>query len=245
MALAASNMFLLAEAEGHTADQAQSIAERKVGSKCPLEATTDDQNSTERRVHSNPRVQKLHKGKKHDQKKKHAHKKHRPSSYTKTKSKASSASPTPTSTSTGSGSDSGSGSSGSTGGSDFSAKMVELHNAKRALHGAPALSWDADLASKASSWAQGCKWGHTPNINYGQNLAMGTGDSFGADQSVKMWYDEVKQYNFASGGFSSATGHFTQLVWKATTKLGCAVETCSNAQLGMGSSGSGQYVVCK
>ena len=35
-------------------------------------------------------------------------------------------------------------------------------------------------------------------------------------------YDEVCKpgYNFASGGFSSGTGHFTQVVWKDSVKLG-------------------------
>lgn len=35
-------------------------------------------------------------------------------------------------------------------------------------------------------------------------------------------YDEVCKpgYNFVSGGFSSGTGHFTQVVWKDSVKLG-------------------------
>jgi hypothetical protein len=47
-----------------------------------------------------------------------------------------------------------------------------------------------------------------------------------------MWYDEVTNpgYNFETGGFSGGTGHFTQLVWKGTTELGCGI--------------AGMYVVC-
>lgn len=35
-----------------------------------------------------------------------------------------------------------------------------------------------------------------------------------------MWYNEVSSYNYNSPGFSMATGHFTQVVWNASTKLG-------------------------
>ena len=37
------------------------------------------------------------------------------------------------------------------------------------------------------------------------------------------WYNEVSQYSYSPGGFSSATGHFTQLVWKGSKKLGVGV----------------------
>ena len=35
-------------------------------------------------------------------------------------------------------------------------------------------------------------------------------------------YDEYKYYNYSNPIFTSSAGHFTQLVWKDTTKLGCA-----------------------
>jgi hypothetical protein len=41
-----------------------------------------------------------------------------------------------------------------------------------------------------------------------------------------MWYGEVQQYAFPDGGFSMETGHFTQVVWRQTTQLGCGVSTC-------------------
>jgi hypothetical protein len=37
--------------------------------------------------------------------------------------------------------------------------------------------------------------------------------------AVDAWYNEVQSYNFNSPGWSGATGHFTQLVWKDTTKV--------------------------
>ena len=41
----------------------------------------------------------------------------------------------------------------------------------------------------------------------------------GAD-ATRNWYDEIKKYNFNRPGFTSATGHFTQLVWKGSNRIG-------------------------
>lgn len=35
------------------------------------------------------------------------------------------------------------------------------------------------------------------------------------------WYNEVTTYSFSNPGWSGSTGHFTQLVWKDTTSVGC------------------------
>jgi len=45
--------------------------------------------------------------------------------------------------------------------------------------------------------------------------------------AVKAWYDEESKYNYASPGFSGATGHFTQVVWKGSARLGCAIRQCA------------------
>ena len=44
---------------------------------------------------------------------------------------------------------------------------------------------------------------------------------------ISSWYNELANYNYAAGGFSSATGHGTQMVWKASTRLGCGRAQCS------------------
>lgn len=46
--------------------------------------------------------------------------------------------------------------------------------------------------------------------------------------AVDNWYAEVQRYNWASPGFSSATGHFTQLVWIASQQLGTGVACTQN-----------------
>lgn len=37
------------------------------------------------------------------------------------------------------------------------------------------------------------------------------GSELTGQKTVDMWYEEVKDYNFSRPGFSSKTGHFTQV----------------------------------
>lgn len=46
-----------------------------------------------------------------------------------------------------------------------------------------------------------------------------------AKAAVDGWYKEHELYR-KGDPFSSLTGHFTQLVWKTSTKLGCAIRKC-------------------
>ena len=41
-----------------------------------------------------------------------------------------------------------------------------------------------------------------------------------------MWTGEAKDYDPNNPVFSSGAGHFTQVVWKNSKRLGCAFATC-------------------
>lgn len=114
--------------------------------------------------------------------------------------------------------------------------VFDSHNAMRARHCAPPLAWSARLAAYAQDWAnslrdRGCKFEHSRGNKFGENLAGGTTGALDGSSVTAMWYDEVKLYDFKSGGFSMETGHFTQLVWRGTTALGCAKSTCNGMDL--------------
>ncbi|KAF9580919.1 hypothetical protein BGW38_002245 [Lunasporangiospora selenospora] len=100
--------------------------------------------------------------------------------------------------------------------------IVAKHNEVRALHGSPPLTWDDKLATFGDNWIQKCQFKHSGGP-YGENLAAGYKDFV---SGVQAWYDEVKSYNFNLPGFGSNTGHFTQVVWKGTTAVGCAKKVC-------------------
>lgn len=42
------------------------------------------------------------------------------------------------------------------------------------------------------------------------------------ERAITAFYDEISLYDYGAPGLSAATGHFTQLVWKATTHVGMA-----------------------
>jgi len=128
----------------------------------------------------------------------------------------------------------------------FQAAILAQHNEYRTLHGAPPLKWSDAIAKYARSRAdtivrqEGLGAGHAGlSPKYGENLywagSSGTGSAVpaaraAAEQSVKSWYDEVKDYSFSKPAFSPKVGHFTQLVWKNTTEVGCAVYSLKGSQ---------------
>ncbi|ORX57569.1 PR-1-like protein [Hesseltinella vesiculosa] len=101
--------------------------------------------------------------------------------------------------------------------------ILNLHNKFRAAHQAPPLKWDTKVAAYAQKWTSHCVFQHSQG-QYGENLAMGY--SNWAD-AITAWYDEYKQYSYNNPGFGESTGHFTQVVWRTSTKLGCGVSSCN------------------
>lgn len=104
--------------------------------------------------------------------------------------------------------------------------ILSLHNSYRAQHCVPPLAWSAELAATAQAWASNCRLAHgpRPKNKVGENIAWGYQRAAG--NAIDAWYNEVRDYNYRSPGFASSTGHFTQLVWKNTTQIGCGVATC-------------------
>lgn len=48
---------------------------------------------------------------------------------------------------------------------------------------------------------------------------------------ITAWADEESSYSYASPGFSHATGHFTQVAWASTARVGCGKRSCANGAL--------------
>jgi len=127
-----------------------------------------------------------------------------------------------------------------TSGSDID-QYLSAHNSVRLQHGASPLTWSSTLASAAQQWVDGCKFQHSGGSlgPYGENLAAGTGNSYDIAAAIESWTDEVSEYDSSN----PQPSHFTQVVWKATTQVGCALQMCNG--IFSPSFGTAKYYVCE
>jgi hypothetical protein len=117
-------------------------------------------------------------------------------------------------------------------------RIVVLHNQLRAAAGVPPVTWDASLAAAADSYAAQLArtgtWGHSPPASrpgQGENLWMGTRGAFSVDQMIGSWASEGRR--FRAGIFPAVSrtrnwadvGHYTQMIWRGTTRVGCAIRS--------------------
>jgi len=106
-------------------------------------------------------------------------------------------------------------------------------NQYRKAHDTPPLVYNNDISSFSQTWSNyllnNNVFQHSGSQLYGENLAYFKG--YGNDTmnllklSIDLWYNEVSLYNFKNPGFTEASGHFTCLVWKASTKFGLGFST--------------------
>lgn len=109
---------------------------------------------------------------------------------------------------------------------DFTDTM-RYHNHFRSKHGAPPLEWDPELSERAQAWADYLvesgkleHASHDTRPGEGESIYTGYGRRACGKWAVKIWYRELKKYDFDNPGFSVKSGHFTQLVWCASTHVG-------------------------
>ena len=113
--------------------------------------------------------------------------------------------------------------------------ILDAHNRLRAAHCAEPLVWSDTIARAAKTWvdrlaSRGCQLQHS-ETNYGENIAGGSASTQSPDQVASLWYREKDNYDFARGGFSMRSGHFTQVVWRGSRQLGCASASCGDIRL--------------
>ncbi|BAE56831.1 unnamed protein product [Aspergillus oryzae RIB40] len=105
-------------------------------------------------------------------------------------------------------------------------------------HSASSLEWDASLEASAQTLAARCVYQHDTTINgggYGQNIGYGVSSEKIGEMITNLMYNNEMGYFEALYGEANpsmdnfdAWGHFSQIVWKGTTHVGCATVTCNS-----------------
>lgn len=127
------------------------------------------------------------------------------------------------------------------------AELWQAHNVfrqgaqPRPCNPLPNMKWNSALASVAQTYSEQCRWEHNnqrlgqantaggPFGSVGENLAFSTNLQKNITEMAVAWKDEVKDYNLESNKCSAVCGHYTQLVWNATTEVGCGLTICQTA----------------
>ena len=118
-------------------------------------------------------------------------------------------------------------------------EFLDAHNTYRSEVNSDPLNWSEELAAYAKAWGEqlaktGCELNHRPGDGewaqqYGENLYWSSGFAPTPKQAVDSWGSEKPQYD---GGVMNdnnfAAGHYTQMIWSKTTKVGCAIVQCSD-----------------
>lgn len=130
--------------------------------------------------------------------------------------------------------------------------LLDLHNAARAETNSAPMTWHAGLAGNAAAWAAQCQWEHTPPNQrtfqgqpFGENLSAGSGNSWTPAALGQGWNDEEADYDCPANTCAPGAmcGHYTQVIWRNSTQVGCAIHTCTSGSPFGG--GSWRYLVCQ
>ena len=137
-------------------------------------------------------------------------------------------------------------------------EMLATHNKWRQTVGIPAVTWSGSLAKTAQAYAdtlkttQACNPIHSHADGLGENLfwasamtetsisstgvqtTTSTAQSITPTDVTDAWGNEVNDYTYSSNTCATGKvcGHYTQLVWKDTTEIGCGNAVCpDNSQV--------------
>ncbi|WP_037552141.1 CAP domain-containing protein [Sphingomonas sp. URHD0057] len=131
---------------------------------------------------------------------------------------------------------------------NFATRIVAAHNRERAAVGAAPLTWDPMLEAGAASYARGLaltgRFAHSDRASRGgagENLWMGTRGAYSLEQMIGSWVSEKAMFvrgvfpRVSRNGNWAAVGHYSQMIWPTTTRIGCA----------LGSNRAADYLVCR
>jgi len=132
--------------------------------------------------------------------------------------------------------------------SNLAARLLAAHNRERAAVGVPLLRWDPALAASAASYGPALaamgRLEHSPRAGRpfeSENLWMGSRRAYTPEQMVGTWASEKAYFrpgifpNVSTTGNWLDVSHYTQMIWRSTTAVGCALHAAANTD----------YLICR
>ena len=127
--------------------------------------------------------------------------------------------------------------------------MLDAHARERAGVGLPPLAWSEGLAAEAKAYARSMavtrRVAHSEQPagrgRQGENLWTGVRGDYTYEEMVAHWAAERRYFvdapspDFSRTGRWEDAGHYSQIVWRATTRVGCA----------LASNRTEDYLVCR
>ena len=120
--------------------------------------------------------------------------------------------------------------------SQFPARVLADSNAERSAVGEPPLTWDNALGSGAAAYAQQMAFtgmfehsDRSSRHGIGENLWYGTHGAYSIDAMLGAWASEKRMFapgifpNISRTGNWADVGHYTQMIWPSTQRIGCAL----------------------
>jgi len=129
---------------------------------------------------------------------------------------------------------------------DLISDCLIAHNNNRTALGLNNLTWSPTLAASAQAWSDSIaytqKFAHSGTGGVGENLAGGTAWYYTTPRLIQLWTDEKIYFtpgifpDISTTGKWDVVGHYSQVVWRSTTQVGCGLSLSSNGN---------NYLVCQ
>ncbi len=113
-------------------------------------------------------------------------------------------------------------------------EILEVHNKARADVDLPPLTWNWKLAVMAQGWVNRGVFEHSPKSNFGENIAAHSANT-SPIVSIKSWLLEKSFWDNTAAKCQTGKScyHYTQVVWKSTTAVGCGINRNASGKMKM------------
>lgn len=124
---------------------------------------------------------------------------------------------------------------------------LDVHNSVRANvspaanPALPAMQWNELVSAIAQAHADRCQFAHSGAPGLGENVYAYGAWADAEEDAALLWAQEAAYYDYPSNSCAAGQqcGHYTQMVWRSSTDLGCGIRKCSSGSPW----GAGQWTV--